>query len=201
MPKPRGTPAAARLPAVPARHAALGQKNPRQAALLRPVGRPGRRPGQVPRPKRGPARRPDAARAGRRLHGPRPAQPLPNRQAPPTRHPGNHAPDLRRLPRDVRPSRRVFRVDAAGERPGVRRLRPAAFLAGQGTRPRGAGQRDPACPHCLQVRVRRRADRPGGALRPRVQTAVPEGAAEGPGVQGAAHVPGRRLPALRGVHL
>src|SRR5262249_40710446 len=46
-----------RVPALPPRHQAVGEENARQAALLRPVGRPRRRARQVPRGEGHAARR------------------------------------------------------------------------------------------------------------------------------------------------
>jgi hypothetical protein len=60
LPRLRAATSPTRVPAVPARHPPPDQDGPRQAALLRPPGRPARRTGQVPGAGGRPARRPDA---------------------------------------------------------------------------------------------------------------------------------------------
>src|SRR5262249_61673048 len=73
-----------RLPPLRPRRRRLGEEDPRQAALLRSVGRPRRRPGEVPRAEGRPARRQEAARDERgRHHGQGRLQPVPHRQTGP----------------------------------------------------------------------------------------------------------------------
>src|SRR5262245_57198347 len=60
-PGKQATKALPRLPTLCPRRRLLGQKDPWQVALLRPLGRPRRRPGKIPGAEGRPARRPHAA--------------------------------------------------------------------------------------------------------------------------------------------
>src|SRR5262249_39448963 len=63
------------------RNGPLGEEDPRQDALLRDVGRPRRRPGELPRTEGRSARRPQAPRGHRGHHRQGTGQSLPERQA------------------------------------------------------------------------------------------------------------------------
>ena len=175
---------------------ALGQEDPRQAALLRPVGRPRRRPGEVPGAEGRPARRPQApARTPTALTVKDAGQRLPERQAGPGGRRRAVAADVGRLQASVRPAGRPLRQGAGWSPTWPRRLRRAAEQDGEEVGAAPAGQRLIQYIRCrVQARLRRRPDRPARPLRPGFKRPSQEDAAPAPGRAGAEAVHGRGNP-------
>ena len=155
-PSPQALP---RLPALPACRRRLGQEDPRQDALLRPVGRSRRRPGEVPGTEGRPARRPQAPPRPGGRDGEGRGQRLPEREEGAAGRRRTVPAHLRRLQAGRRRAGVAHGQDADRGGPGPPGLRRPAEQDGEEVGAAPAGSDHPAHPLRLQTRFRRRPDR------------------------------------------